>query len=225
MIGVNLINTKGLDSLIKRLGKLTDLRSLQVWEPLLNNLYGVIVEDNRKGVLSGLDKDGKPAPPLRYRNGFGRKTSARSGNRFGLQNEAAFSGRGVAPNSLRARTLGRAGFIRVSKTSLPNNNLTTAEYKKLTGPRLAPRREQSRVIANLTMLRHSFTNGMWIVTAAWRDVLTAKGRPLLPFHFDSTRPGMKYDLRGVRPWGMSKAGTIARKYARDLLAAFASRTP
>lgn len=227
MIGVRLVNTKGLSNLIKRLGTFTDVRDLRVWEPLLNNLYGVIVEDNRKGVLQGLDKDGKPAPPLRYRNGAGRKTNARSVKRgtFGLQDASAYQGRGVARGSFTAKTLGRVGLTRVSRTTLPHNNLTTEEYKKLTGPRLAPRRDQSRVITNLVMLRHRFERGMWVVTATWRDVLTPKGKQLLPMHFDSRRSSMKYDLRGVRPWGVQKAGVIARQYVRQLLAAFASRTP
>src|SRR4051794_14037867 len=82
--------------------------------PLLEQWEKVIVEDNRAGVLSGLDKDGNPAPPLRYRNGKGRKTAYRKQSKYG-------------------------GFGKTQYQALQSadDNLSTAEYRKLTGPRLA----------------------------------------------------------------------------------------
>lgn len=149
-----------------------------------------IVEDNRAGVLSSRDKDGNPAPPLRYRNGKGKPTAARKRGHYGTN---------------RNRMLTSSG-----------DNLTTAEYRKLTGPRLAPRGARSRVIANLvTGLGYEAPD--WFAEGVWLNVLNRKGEKFLDCHFDAKDPRMHYDLRGVRPEGMQRVRVRLLSWALGLL--------
>ncbi len=173
-----------------------DLRELgETWER-------IIAEDNRKGILSGTDGDGKAAPPLRYRMGAGRSTKGRSGDRKGFR-VSRF--RGFAP---------RMGKV------LPNNNLTTEQYQKLSGPRLAPRRDASRVIANHkteTLIRAGVKGPTLEVTGQWVDVVSAKGSPFLAAHFTGRGRLPKYDLRGIRQWGLNQARNAALAWLRVLI--------
>lgn len=173
-----------------------DLRELgEAWEQ-------IIAEDNRKGILSGTDGDGKAAPPLRYRLGTGWATRARTGNARGFR-VSRF--KGFAP---------RMGKV------LPNNNLTTKQYQMLSGPRLAPRRDASRVIANhkTESLIRSGVNGPTLeVTGQWVDVVSAKGTPFLSAHFRGRGRLPKYDLRGVRRWGLNQARNAALAWLRTII--------
>jgi len=85
-------------------------------------------EGNRKGVLAGLDKDGHPAPKPSYRP--------------------------VNPKKLTlSQRLGQRGNLRRGKYNPGvGAGLTTAEYRRLTGPCLAPRKQFSR---SITTSRHT----------------------------------------------------------------------
>jgi hypothetical protein len=150
--------------------------------PVLQKWGPIIVEGNRRGVLSGLDGLDQPMPPLKYRNGAGKKTANRKGGANGEFGKARFAATG--------RGMFASGF---------NDNLTTAEYQKLTGPRLAPRRDQSRVIKNLkTEIRRPLPD-RWEVIGAWDDVVSVKGAKFLHAHFVGHGRLPAYDLRPVRP--------------------------
>lgn len=154
----------------------------------------IIVEGNRRGVLAGLDGHNQPAPPLRYRNGAGRKTRNRLVPDFGT---TLFDETGFGPHA--------SGL---------HGNLTTAEYQKLTGPRLAPRREESRVIKNLhTKIDHP-DDGTWEVVGAWWQVVDVEGRPFLRSHFDGIGQA-RYDLQPIRPEDL--------EFCRNALQAFANQ--
>jgi hypothetical protein len=181
------IDLSGLEHLQAKLRGVVDLDRRANVKPVLDALGALIVEDNRAGVMAGKDKDGNPMPPLRYRDGKGRATKYR-------------------PKSFGK---GRRG--------LNEANLTAAQYRRLTGPRLAPRKGNSRVIHNLKVrkaIREKTPNGIrWIVSAAWINVVSAKGRPFLTAHFDGKGRLPKYDLRGVRPDGMREAREIWVRWA------------
>lgn len=176
-------------------------------QPLGYELEKVVVEDNRRGVLAGLDKDGNPLAPTTYRGSLAGKARARAaGKGFGTVNTPAFKGFD-----------GGAGPI------LANGNLTAAEYKRLDGPPLAPRRERSRVITNLRT-RHQWDGQTLQVQGAWLDVVSAKGVPFLAAHFEGLATGRGRrtklpirDLRGVRPWGRQRAREVVRAWVRWLL--------
>jgi hypothetical protein len=187
------VDLSGLDRLQSRLRNAVDVTKRANVQPVLRALGAVIVEDNRAGVLAGTDKDGQPMPPLRYRNGAGRKT------RFRKEGFGKGSKRRFADNPA-------------------NDNLTNSQYRRLTGPRLAPRRAQSRSIKNLRLrvpiLERTATGTRWVVSAAWVDVVSKKGVPFLAAHFNGRNRLPKYDLRGVRPAGMRKARELWIRWAR-----------
>ncbi len=170
------------------------------WNTLAEQLEKVVIEDNRKGVLSGLDRDGNPMAPVKYRTGLSVKTRFRRGPEFGTTS-GRFQGRTGLGFKLR-KWLGRAGG-----DTLPNNNLTTAAYRKLTGPPLAPRREGSRVITNFQVTSRVIEGGVE-VAGSWKDVLSAKGRPFLMGHFTGAGRLPRRDLRGVRPEGRRLAARL-----------------
>lgn len=168
--------------------------------PVLNQWRQFIIEGNRRGVLSGVDGHDQAAPPLQYRNGSGRKTKNRQVPDFGT---TTFQ-------------LHETGPFQV----LPNDNLTTKEYRKLTGPRLAPRGELSRSIKALGTIIESPADGVWRVVGAW-DVFSVKGVKFLPFHFDGAGRLPKYDLRPVRPKDLEMCGNALRAYIQTILRASA----
>lgn len=180
----------GFDALSRKLARLRDpdASSLMVtWEK-------IIVEDNRKGVLAGTDKDDRPMPPLKYRGGAGASTKGRKGGARGTV-------------AVGAHNPGSGG------------NLSTAEYRKLTGPRLAPRREQSRVITNLFTAhgRDPANANRWFAIGAWQGIVTRKGEELLPLHFRGMGRNPRYDLAGVRAWGQRQAREALRQWVDRML--------
>lgn len=195
------VNWPGYDRLASAL---KTLRKVD-YSPLFAEWLDVIWEDNRTGVLSGLDKDGAPMTPVTYRNirPPARAPRFRTGD---------LTGKRVS------RFKGRSGGTtdRFGRKRLPNNNLTTEEYKLHDGPPLAPRRERSRVITNLLKRTPRREGGAWVVACAWGDVLDPKGRPLLPRHFTGKGRLPARDLRGVRPQGRKLALLALQVFAEEL---------
>lgn len=152
----------------------------------------VMVEDNRKGVLSGVDKDGKEFPPLAYRMGRGRPTAARK-KAFGQSSKVPW---------YRAKGAG--------------NNLTQSEYQRLTGPRLAPRRANSRTITNHVVKIETSPNQLRVI-GGWADVVDKEGHPFLEYHFEGLGRNPLYDLRGVRQWGLMRALKMQRDWIRAIM--------
>ena len=176
-------------------------------EPVLIAFADIIVEDNRKGVMEGTDRDGNPMARVTYRTGATKPSKQRQGSNFGVPK---FAAKGIT-------------FGNPKGDPHANNNLTTAEYKKLTGPPLAPRGERSRVIANLQTTVGQ--NGPeFYAMGTWHEVVDCKGRQFLDAHFEGKSVGRggrtklpRRDLRGVRPWGMAKARAATIKWAKWLL--------
>ncbi len=194
------LNTAGLDRLIGRVRKLGDaLDDPATMAVLLEQVELTIVEDNRRGVLAGLDKDGNRMASVTYRTGISAAKPRARGAAKGFGTTIGVA-KGFGPT---------AGGL--------HGNLSPAEYKKLTGPPLAPRGDQSRVIANLETGHGQDGEGRWLVIARWNDVVTAKGRKILPAHFNGAGRLPRRDLSGVRPWGMDLAAKKARAFLRGLL--------
>jgi hypothetical protein len=214
-------------------GKLVDID----FSPLMQTWEKVVVEDNRKGVLSGLDAFDQPMPPLAYRFGSGSATSARSGTAFGtvvkrFKGFSTYTGgkrfkrkpfpgvsvMGVRPNRGKRGPWppgGKSGDHDRTRAILPNNNLSTPAYQQLTGPRLAPRREASRVITNYHT-RYGRDAIGWFAEGEWVDVVSADGVPFLEAHFDGVGVP-QYDLRGVRRWGLAEASAAVDAFLRKKL--------
>lgn len=208
-----------LDRLKKRLASLASGPTTDDWHEIGRTLAKIVTEDNRVGVLAGMDKDDKKAPPLSYRADKSTPIKARG----------FAQGRGAKEKRFKGATpkgYGRLGRkeTRDSKgrlIQLRNNNLSTPVYQKMIGPRLAPRFDSSRVIANFYVRYENMAGASGItgieVIGAWKQVLTPEGRPLLPVHFEGAGGMPKYDLRGVRKWGMNECRKAAGSWLRRVI--------
>jgi hypothetical protein len=197
----------GIVRINRRLDRLGELKDASV-EPLLEEWEKVLVEDNRKGVLAGLDRHGIPLQPTSYRNsGAGTATKARSAFQgFGTVDRRAWVGR----NRLIRGAAGRGAFLAFG-------NLPSKVYRELTGPPLAPRLEASRVITHYFTSHGKLSEGRYHATGAWLRVLTAKGIPFLSAHFRGVNRLPKRDLAGLRQWGVTRARAAVAKWAKILL--------
>ena len=162
--------------------------------PLMERWEQIIVEGNRRGALQGIDGFDQPMTPLKYRAGQGIRARNRKGN---------------------------FGTTRYRPKVSTGANLTTREYQQLDGPRLAPRYEHSRIIANLHTGhgRDPSNNYTWFAEGAWLDVVDRQGRSFLMAHFEPL-PGSRiprYDMRPIRPADMRLASDALRDYAEELL--------
>jgi hypothetical protein len=162
----------------------------------------IIDDDNRWGVMAGLDKDGVPMDPVKYRPRptlpIARLTAAQKNTANKKARRGAFRGFGPAAAGL-------------------NNNLTSTEYSHLAGPPLAPRGAFSRVITNLKTRWGWVSEGKWEAVGYWDEVVSTRGVPFLAAHFRGRNRLPRRDLRGVRPEGKQKAVRALRAWALDLL--------
>lgn len=197
----------GYGALIARVGRLCnpDATSLMIqWRT-------VIEDDNRTGVLAGLDCFGMPMRAVTYRPKLATGVKAK---KWSAKQEATHAGRrgifeGMGPTA--------AGF---------DDNLSSSQYRKLGGPPLAPRGANSRVIKNLET-GHSTApdaSGEWFAIGAWPDVVSKRGVPFLHAHFTGASTGRNHatklpirELRGIRPDGRAKAVVLARDWALALV--------
>lgn len=195
------VDLSGLDNLVSRVAK---VRNPDI-TPLMATYMRIIEEDNRKGVLAGLDKDGRPMAPVRYRpeGKAQRPTASQRNTTNGRARRGAFAGYGPAAAGL-------------------HNNLSSAEYRKLGGPPLAPRGAFSRVITNLRTGYEKVSSHVWQAYGFWADVVSTGGVAFLGAHFDGKATGRgkrtklpTRDLRGVRPVGREKARRAAIAWLSD----------
>jgi hypothetical protein len=194
------IDTSGADRLMVRFRKIANPDPT----PLLIRWAALMDLDNRQGVLAGLDRNDYPLAPVTY-----RPVSAKTGKL--VKRGAALT---VAQRLGQSPTTKRGRSSRIGSGELhANNNLTTAEYRLLGGPPLAPRKQFSRVITNYTQSRPIRTGPRrWEVVGAWVNVLSKKGVPFLTFHFNGIGQKVR-DLRGIRPGSF----TAIRKTTREFL--------
>ena len=163
-------------------------------EDLMQHWRRLMEEGNLKGVLAGTDKDGQPMLPVTYRPRNARPMSL--GERLGQR-----------VNKKRGRLAGIGGYS--EHGILPNNNLTSSAYRRLTGPPLAPRGQFSRVITNFeTTAFQPEEHGYWVVVGAWKDVASPKGFHFLPALFETR------NLRGVRPDDLEKMRATILPWAK-----------
>lgn len=203
------VDLAGLDRITEKLQSLTHLDAT----PLMLTWMKIMEEDNRRGILAGLDKDGAPMVPVVYRpkvqpglrvtkppKGKANESVRKTLERFRLGQKTGL-GRGL-----------EGGFG--PHSSGLHNNLTTSQYQLLSGPPLAPRDQFSRVITNYKTDFAELRPGYWTTTFWWEDVVSVKGVSFLRYHFDGTNKLPRRDLRGVRPAGVAKAMEALRNWSR-----------
>ena len=199
-------DTAGLGRLQARLAKIANPNPV----PLLETIARVMDDDNRRGILASEDGNGNPMVAVTY-----RPVSPKTG-------QVVRGGKGakltIEQRLGQAARTSRGKYSRIgSGAERTNNNLTSAEYRKLGGPPLAPRKQFSRVITNY-MQRYGQTSATtWEVIGAWINVLSKKGVPFLRFHFDGEGRLPTRDLRGIRPWGMEKIRSASRAWWLDIV--------
>lgn len=199
-----IVDLSGLDRLIGKMKRIENPDPT----PLLVTWMKVIDDDNRKGVLAGLDKDGKRMPGVTYRPvGKAARANARQKNNA-KGRRGKFSGFGPAAAGL-------------------HNNLSGSEYRKLGGPPLAPRGAFSRVVTNLRTGYGREGPNQWVAYGLWFDVVSRSGTPFLGAHFTGAKVGRGKgfklpirDLRGVRPEGRIKARRAAVAWMSDMIRYF-----
>lgn len=175
--------------------------------PLMMAWAKVLVEDNRRGVLAGVDGNDQPVKPTSYRQSFtqagiDKPTYVKSV--FNVQTNASWrvnvsgtqSGSGYKPGPLA--------------------NLTTREYKKQSGPPLAPRGMASRIISNYAIEAVQNENILG-VEGRWYEVVDKKGRSFLPYHFNGGKHLPMRNMVGLRRWGKQRARRDLREWINDLM--------
>ena len=192
---------------------------------LMESWANCLVQDNRKGVLAGLDKNDQPVVGTSYRRsftqaGYDRPTYVKFvPNPFGgpdwKTNVSGMPQEGFKPG--------------------PSGNLTTRQYKQLSGPPLAPRGMASRIISNYLIRPIQANSGQFGVEGGWANVESRNGTPFLPFHFNSTtvsttsaplfgivgigrgRNLPRRDMAGLRAWGKKRAREDLRKWIEEVM--------
>ncbi len=154
---------------------------------LMRRIEALMREDHTRAIMGGIDKDGVPFRPTSYRRSSTSPVTKR--NRYN---------RGAGP-SLQDE----------------NGNLTTAQYRRLTGPPLAPRGMNSRIIANYRTSSGKSGN-TWFAESALIDIVSRKGEPFMQYHFDGVGQ-WKRDDRGIRPWGMAEIQKAVGQEVKKLL--------
>jgi hypothetical protein len=189
-----IVDTAGLDRLKARFDKLANPNPV----PLLITWMQILDDDNRKGVLAGLDKHGTPMIPVTYR-------PKEAGVKLTVEQRLGQSAR-----------KGRGRFAAFGSSSEGLfNNLSSSSYRKLDGPPLAPRRQFSRVITNYIQRFGRLSTTAWEVVGYWDQVLSRQGIRFLHWHFDGTTKLPSRDLRGLRQWGVDRARETGRNWMID----------
>lgn len=206
--------------------------------PLLEAWRDVLIEDNRRGVMMGIDGDGIPLKPTKYRTSITQTSAGGSFDKFFDSSGQAFN---FNPTTASSSTFFGANFANLSGGSTgplggykpgPSNNLTTKEYKRLTGPPLAPRGPGSRVISNYTVEAMPMGLNVVGVEGGWDDVVSKKGVSFLPFHFQGfgsqndlfassisgpNRNLPRRNLVGLRLWGKTQARKELNAWVKQLM--------
>jgi hypothetical protein len=180
----------GRSALEHKLARLADPDA----SPLMEQWGDAMREDNRRGILAGLDKDDNPMPITQRQ----------------LQHQATHR---------RFATFKRTKNIRVSRRSPAISGAARRALTEQDGPPLAPARERSRSIANYGT-SYTRTGQRWEAIGFWADVVSNRGIPFLKFHFAGPQHNPRLpirDLAGIRAYGMNLCKKAATLWARSLL--------
>ena len=183
--------------------------------PLLEAWANVLVEDNRRGVMMGVDGEGKRMTPTTYRKSLRQTSAGEATDEFFNAQGEAFSNMEGAQEFYFANTSGQPG---IGFKPGPSGNMSSKEYRKATGPPLAPRGPASRVISNYTVEPLTSATGNTVgVEGGWDDVVSKKGFEFLPVHFNGGKNMPRRNLVGLRAWGKKQARLELNVWVKWLL--------
>jgi len=157
--------------------------------PLMLRWMDLITKSNRRGAIEGTDKDDIPLVPVTYR---------------------------PVPEFIGHRKRGKVGPFHGAAEAEAFGNLTSSEYRHLTGPPLAPRGLDSRIVTNLMTEFDHPSPTEWIAYGVWKEVVARDGETeFLVFHFDGEGNLPVRDIRGVRPPEFIEAKESAKAWLID----------
>lgn len=168
--------------------------------PLINAWAEVLVEDNRRGVMQGLQGDGTPMQPTKYRLSLTQSGAGQAGDLFFNESGQEFENF----ESAGKFHFGSLGGMGAGYKPSPSDNLRTREYKQMTGPPLAPRGAASRVISNYRINILTGKNRVG-VEGGWDDVVSRNGTPFLPAHFFGSQIRTRAPKSGIFATSLSGA--------------------
>ena len=149
----------------------------------------LIRKSNQRGAIEGTDKDDSLLLEVTYR---------------------------PVPEFVGPRKRGKAGpFAGLEADAF--GNLTSSEYRHLTGKPVAPRGLDSRIVTNLKTEFDHPTPGEWVAYGYWDQVVARDGdTQFLNYLFDGDppMPGPR-DFRGVRPPEFEEARESAKAWLMD----------
>ena len=207
--------------------------------PLIKSWAKVLIQDNRRGVLAGKDKNDRNVMPTHYRRSFTQAGFDRPTYVKGVQSPDASKSWLVNTSGTESDVGGFKGGV--------SANLSKKEYQKLAGPPLAPRGMASRIISNYIVRAFIQADGVYGVEGGWNDVVAKNGYPFLYAHFNGTGmhkggnyaswiPSRKFkkindsgqgfgrgknlprrDMNGLREWGRKRARADLNAWIRDLM--------
>lgn len=175
--------------------------------PLISAWANVLVEDNRRGVLAGLDGNDQPVTRTSYRYsftqaGYDKPTYVKSV--FNVQSNATWRVNISGTTQSRGYKPG------------PAANLSSRDYRRQSGPPLAPRGSASRIISNY-LVELVDTGNTLGVEGFWQDVVSRRGVSFLPFHFSGGRRLPRRNMANLRQWGRQRARRDLREWINDLM--------
>lgn len=200
--------------------------------PLINAWSAVLIEDNRRGVMQGIQGDGTPMRPTKYRLSLKQTAAGSAGDLF-------FNAQGQGFDNFESAGLIHFGGLNGTGAGFkpnPSDSLDTQQYQKMTGPPLAPRGAASRVISNYRVNILTGSNQIG-VEGGWDDVFSKKGVAFLPAHFNGAtivversnrgKSGLNQEfylvdlprrnLVGLRLWGKTQATKELNAWIKNLL--------
>ncbi len=184
--------------------------------PLIAAWTAVLIEDNRRGVMMGVDGEGRRMKPTKYRTSLRQTSAGEAGDEFFNAQGEAFSNIEGEQEFYFANLTGQNDVIGFKPG--PSGNMSRKEYRKATGPPLAPRGPASRVISNYTVEPLASATGNTVgVEGGWDDVVSEKGFEFLPVHFNGGKNIPRRNLVGLRAWGKAQARKELNAWVKWLL--------
>ena len=230
---ISLAPSMDLDQLEASLDRLS--RMDQYIMDLSSRLQLVLLEDNRVGVLNGLDGFSTKLAPTKYRySGSGVNPLGKSGNTTKRKNA---SGRSffffseiprdhhgyAAQVNLAAQVMpvmyGGAMAVGQYKSNFYDSTPANSDYDRyrgMDGPPTAPQWEQSRVIANYVSYDTGTRGATVSVSSQWEGITNERGEAFLPNLFYGQGRIPPRDLTGLRYWGQWNAEVQTGYFLQDL---------
>lgn len=200
---------------------------------LSSRLQLVLLEDNRVGVLNGLDGFSTKLAPTKYRDSSGRSVSkpnlyskkkTTSGRKFFFYSQIPRDHHAYAAQvNLAAQVMptmyGGAMAVGQYKSNFYDPSPSNSDYdiyRGLDGPPLAPQWEISRVISNYVSYDAGTSGTHVSVSSQWEGITNERNEAFLPELFYGKGRIPPRNITGIRYWGLYNAEVQTSYFIDDL---------